>query len=102
MWVELTKNNPSINFWAYTKSIKFWVNRLDVIPSNFILTASYGGKQDNLISQHNLKHTIVYKNKLDVPSGMPIDRNDDYARLPNINFALLDNMKNKKKESILL
>jgi hypothetical protein len=100
MWIELAKNNPSVNFWAYTKSIKFWINRLNDIPNNFILTASYGGKQDNLIKEYNLKHTIVYKNKSDVPDGMPIDTNDDYARLPNINFALLDNMKNKKKQIV--
>jgi hypothetical protein len=29
---------------------------------------------------------------------MPVDRNNDYARMPDINFALLDNMKNSKKE----
>ena len=97
MWVELAIKNPAINFWAYTKSIQFWVNRLLDIPDNFILIASYGGKQDHLIKEHNLKHTIVYKRKEDVPIGMPIDRNDDYARIPKVNFALLDNMKNSKK-----
>jgi len=30
--------------------------------------------------------------------SMPVDRNNDYARMPDINFALLDNMKNSKKE----
>jgi hypothetical protein len=100
MWIDLAIKNQSINFWAYTKSIQFWVNRLNDIPSNFILTASYGGKQDHLIEEYNLKHTIVYKYKSDVPDGIPIDTNDDYARLPNINFALLDNMKNKKKQIV--
>lgn len=101
MWVDLAIKTTDVNFWAYTKSIQFWVNRLSVIPNNFILTASYGGKQDHLIKEYNLKHTIVYKSKEDVPVGIPIDTNDDYARLPNINFALLDNMKNSKKDLII-
>lgn len=97
MWIQLCKDNSKINFWAFTKSIQFWINRLDVIPDNFILTASYGGKQDHLIKEYNLKHTIVYNNKEEVPEDMPIDTNDDYARIPKVNFALLDNMKNSKK-----
>jgi hypothetical protein len=97
MWIELAKINPNIEFWAYTKSIQYWVNRLDDIPINFILTASYGGRQDELIEKYNLKNVIVYANLELVPKERPIDINDDYARKPIINFALLDNMKNKKK-----
>jgi hypothetical protein len=43
VWLGITKNNPDIKFWAFTKSIQFWVNRLSEIPSNFILQASRGG-----------------------------------------------------------
>jgi hypothetical protein len=97
MWIELAKINPDIEFWAYTKSIQYWVNRLHDIPNNFILTASYGGRQDELIEKYNLKNVMVYANLELVPKERPIDKNDDYARKPIINFALLDNMKNKKK-----
>jgi hypothetical protein len=97
MWIELAKINPDIEFWAYTKSIQYWVNRLHDIPTNFILTASYGGRQDELIEKYNLKNVMVYANLELVPKERPIDTNDDYARKPIINFALLDNMKNKKK-----
>jgi hypothetical protein len=66
------------------------VARLRVIPRNLTLTASVGGKQDHLIEQHNLKHTIVVKS-LDEAVGMPIDTNDDWARRKNVNFYLVDN-----------
>jgi hypothetical protein len=72
------------------------VKRINEIPENLILTASYGGRQDHLIEEYNLKNVIVYKTPEEVPSERPIDTNDDWARKPNINFALLDNLKNKK------
>jgi hypothetical protein len=91
MWLTVAEENPSIEFWAYTKSIGYWVNRLDRIPSNLILTASYGGRQDSLIDQHGLKSVHVYKTSDLVPPNLCVDTNDDLARTPNVNFALLDN-----------
>jgi len=97
MWLKLAEDNPDVEMWAYTKSLKYWVNRINDIPKNLVLTASYGGKEDFLINDYNLKNVIVYKSPELVPTDRPIDTNDDYARMPLINFALLDNMKNKKK-----
>jgi hypothetical protein len=100
MWVQLAKDNPEIEMWAYTKSLKYWINRINEIPNNLILTASYGGKNDLLIEEFNLKNVKVYENPSLVPSDRPIDNNDDWARKPNINFALLDNMKVSKKNPV--
>lgn len=101
VWLKLAKENPSVEFWAYTKSLNYWINRLNDIPSNLILTASYGGKTDNLIEKFNLKNVKVYAELKEVPSNRPIDTNDNYARIPNVNFALLDNMKFSKKQIII-
>lgn len=92
MWVEIAKENPNIEFWAYTKSLKYWINRINDIPKNLILTASYGGRNDELIDQYKLKHVKVIKNELEANGG-PIDYNDDIARQPNVNFYLIDNYK---------
>lgn len=92
MWVRIATENPNIEFWAYTKSVQFWVNSLGTIPNNLELTASYGGKQDTLIVEHDLKHVKVYRDATTVPIGLPIDINDDCARDKNIKqFALIDN-----------
>jgi hypothetical protein len=99
-WLDIAKKNNGIEFWAYTKSLRYWVSRLDNIPSKFILTASYGGREDYLIERHRLKNVKVYPSANAVQEGRPIDTNDDYARMPNINFALLDNMKVSKKSLI--
>lgn len=97
IWLKIATENPEVEIWAYTKSLQYWVNRINEIPKNFVLTASYGGRQDELIEKYNLKNVKVYKSQQDVPYDRPIDINDDWARKPNINFALLDNMKVSKK-----
>jgi len=98
-WMELARNNPGVEFWAYTKSLNYWVARIDTIPANFILTASYGGRHDYLIAKHNLKNVIIVAHAGHITDGRPIDTNDDYARMPFINFALLDvNTKGKRKQ----
>jgi hypothetical protein len=97
MWLSIANKYHWIEMWSYTKSLRYWVNRINEIPSNLILTASYGGREDHLIEEYNLKNVIVYKTINEVPIDRPVDNNDDYARTPKINFALLDNIKNNKK-----
>jgi hypothetical protein len=102
MWIQLAKDNPEIEMWAFTKSIQYWVNRINDIPENLVMTASYGGRQDDLIEKHNLKNVIVYASQNLVPKDRQVDNNDDWARIPNTNFALLDNMKVTKKSPLAL
>jgi hypothetical protein len=101
MWLQVAIDNPNINFWAFTKSINYWIVNIDKIPDNFVLTASYGGYHDCYIEQFGLKNCKVYTNISEVPENMPIDTNDDWARKSNISFALLDNNKISKKKPIL-
>lgn len=92
LWIDIANENLNVEFWAYTKSLKYWVQRLGEIPNNLELTASYGGRNDELIAQHDLKFVKIYKSKNDVPDNIPIDTNDDCARNKNIKeFALVDN-----------
>ena len=92
MWIKIAKENPNVEFWAYTKSLKYWVKRINDIPANLILTASAGGRNDELINQYKLKHVQVVKDETLAPADL-IDVNDDLARKPNLNFYLVDNFK---------
>lgn len=92
MWIEIAKENPDVEFWAYTKSLKYWVNRINEIPANLVLTASRGGRNDELIDQYKLKHVEVVKDETLAPAEL-VDTNDDLARIPNLNFYLIDNFK---------
>jgi len=96
-WLEIAAQHPHVEMWAYTKSIQYWVKRLGSIPPNLLLTASYGGRDDALIEQHDLKNVRIYSRFEDVPANRPLDLNDDCARVPGLNFAFLDNHKVNRK-----
>lgn len=91
LWIKFANDHPNVNIWTFTKSIPFWINRINDIPENLILTASYGGKYDNLIELHDLKSAKVF-NTPEEAGDLPIDPdNDDLARTPDVKFALIVN-----------
>lgn len=87
-WIAVAKQLPNVIFYAYTKSIDYWIVRLNDIPDNFKLNASYGGKHDSLIEQYNLKYAkVVYS--VNEANGLVIDHDDTSAYMQNNSFALL-------------
>jgi hypothetical protein len=90
-WIIVARMNPDRLFYAYTKSLKYWVELQHCIPDNFILTASYGGRHDELIEKHNLRFAKVVLNA-ESADDLPIDHDDSHAADPaikNNSFALL-------------
>jgi len=91
-WINVACNNPQIKFYAYTKSLPFWITALErnLIPDNFRLTASEGGKFDALISQHGLKTSkVVFSLEEAAALGLDLDHDDSHAYDGTENFALL-------------
>ncbi len=99
-WMFVATVNPNVLFYAYTKSLRYWVDRrgngvdtFNVIPDNFILTASRGGREDHLIDQHNLRESVVVYSEAEADKlGYEIDHDDSHAADPtkrNDSFALL-------------
>lgn len=91
-WAEVAKANPKVIFYAYTKSLRFWVNlkNKNVIPTNFKLNASRGGKLDSLIKEHNLKFAeVVYSEEEAKAKNLEIDHDDSHAFTQDQSFALL-------------
>lgn len=89
-WIEVAKQRPGSTFYAYTKSIPFWIARLNCMPHNFKLVASLGGKWDHLVTLHGLKcakvvYTVAEAHRL----GLEIDHDDSHAYGNSGNFALL-------------
>jgi hypothetical protein len=102
-WLEIASRNPSKLFWAFTKSVQFWVKRMDKIPPNFILQASRGGKKDHLIEEYGLKSATVFRTLAEaLQSGLPIDVDDTYACSNQGSFALVDNFGPDHGGKILL
>jgi hypothetical protein len=91
-WINVACNNPDVKFYAYTKSLPFWIAALErnLIPENFRLTASEGGKWDHLIAQHSLKTSkVVFSIEEAAALGLDIDHDDSHAYNGTESFALL-------------
>ena len=89
-WIEVAKERADVLFYAYTKSLRYWVARIGNIPRNFKLVASVGGKEDSLIDKYNLRFAKI----VDSPEQaralrLPIDIDDSLAYNTDGSFALL-------------
>ena len=89
-WLHVARLLPNKTFYAYTKSIPYWIANLDNIPANFILNGSRGGSRDSLLDEYNLKIAeVVLSLEEAEEKELPIDHNEFYA-LNNLgNFSLL-------------
>lgn len=88
--IQVANLRPDVLFYTYTKSLIYWTKRVNDIPENFILTASYGGRLDWMISEYNLRYCRVVYDESE--TDMPIDHDDSHAADPDMrgqNFALL-------------
>jgi len=92
-WMLVARLNPTVLFYAYTKSLDYWINNKSMIPSNMILTASRGGRLDHLIDEHNLRESVVVFSEQEAEDkNLIIDHDDSHAARPSLknnNFALL-------------
>ena len=89
-WIEVAARHPKQVFYAYTKALPLWVKRLNVIPKNFKLTASYGGTHDDLIAEYNLKYCkVVFSVSEATKLGLEIDHDDSLAYGSDKPFSLI-------------
>ena len=89
-WVNVAMNNPAITFYAYTKSLGYWVKHKSKLPANFRLVASKGGKLDDLIAKHDLVSAeVVFSTEEARRKGLEIDHDDSLAIKAVKSFALL-------------
>ena len=87
-WHLVATVNPNIKFYAYTKSIQWMYNLENQRPDNLRMIASYGSKEDALISELNLDYAKVIFHPSE-RGNLPIDKNE-YHAVNNVgSFALL-------------
>ena len=93
-WYTVALLNPKILFYAYTKSLRFWlaINEFPILH-NFVLTASYGGRDDHMIDEFNLRSTKVVFSEAEAEElGLASDPDDSHAAKTSLrdnSFALL-------------
>lgn len=92
-WMIVASRFPQVLFYAYTKSLQYWVRNRDYLSDNFVLTASRGGRSDKLIKKYNLRSArVVFSEAEAVKYGLEIDDDDSTASDPtkrDKDFALL-------------
>jgi len=87
-WCEVAKRNPDRVFYSYTKSLAI-IGGIPK-PDNLVLTASRGGKNDDLIERLGWKEALVVYSKQQADKlGLEIDHDDEHAAFGTKNFALL-------------
>jgi hypothetical protein len=89
-WMDVATIRASVVFYAYTKSVSFWIRNRDHVPSNVNLTASFGGKHDASIEKEGLKSAkVVITEQEAADLGLDIDHDDKLAYGSKGSFALL-------------
>lgn len=90
-WVTVAQQTPDRLFYGYTKSLDMLVALKEMLPPNFVFTASRGGKHDKLIDEHNWREALVVFHPEEAEElGLQIDHDDRYAMDPAVHkFALL-------------
>ena len=61
-WVTIANDNKDVIFYAYTKSIKFFIDGLK-LPKNLKIIFSEGSKTDDLINVNKHRHARIFKSK---------------------------------------
>lgn len=90
-WVDVAELRPATVFYAYTKSLRFWVHRMYEIPENLRLTASEGGAFDRYIKKYGFKsaRVVMHPEEAEV-LNLEIDHDDSHAYTVEApSFALL-------------
>jgi|TARA_R100001463_G_scaffold135287_1_gene198427 hypothetical protein len=83
---NVARMNPKIKFYAYTKAIGWMQDNEDMRPKNFRMIASYGSKEDHLITKDTISANVVFHPS---ETTKPIDHNEYYAINDKGSFSLL-------------
>jgi len=78
-WIKCAELLPNLKFYCYSKSLHLFMGK--ELPSNFYLTASYGGKYDYLIDEGYFpRYSKVVMNDEDAANlGLEVDHDDSHC-----------------------
>lgn len=65
IYTEIMKRCPQVQFYAYTKMVKFFktLQSENKMPSNLTIVYSFGGKWDSMIDVNTDRHARIFKNR---------------------------------------
>lgn len=74
-WLNIIQAFPSVEFYAYTKMISLFKNRL--LPKNFRVIFSLGGREDELINREKNFHSRVFESIDELKKSGYVDASHD-------------------------
>ena len=92
MWMHVCRLIPDLTFYAYSKNLPMILDYgMDMLPRNFYLTASYGGKFDYLIDEGFFpRYSVVFESDAEAAQrGLEVDHDDSHCYSQPGPFALL-------------
>lgn len=95
-WIDFAHETPHTTFYAYTKEVSLF-KRFDekkLIPKNFIVIFSFGGREDALINRDTDRHSDVFPTveEMQVMGYNDIGEDDKLAAIhPNHRVGLIRN-----------
>lgn len=86
-WIDIATQNPQCIFYTYTKEVKLFKSLL--LPENFIVIFSLGGRQDNLVDKEKDRHSDVFPDYDEmIAAGYNDIGDDDSQAAMNPNFKV--------------
>ena len=85
-WIDIATDNKEVIFYAYTKSIKFFVEGF-AVPKNLKIIFSEGSKKDDLIDVNKHRHARIFKTSKELIDAGYIDASSNDLQ------AITDNKK---------
>ena len=70
-WVQIAYDNPTVRFYAYTKSFKFFNGRK--LPDNFDVIYSNGSKLDHTVKFSDHRHTGIFNDLISLKAAKYVD-----------------------------
>ncbi len=79
-WIEIAKSFEHVIFYAYTKSVHlFDAATMAMLPDNFRIIFSIGGKFDHLIDRSSMNHAKVFETVEELKAAGYVDASEDDA-----------------------
>ena len=102
LWIELVKNFPKVRFYAYTKSIPYFINNYNFLPKNLKIIFSYGGKFDNLIDPEKHFNAKIFQNENELNETNYLDcSKSDLKTLNSKKYNIGNEMSLQLKKSLV-
>lgn len=62
-WIKIAEQSPEVVFYGYTKQVGLAKDLKTIMPDNFVLIYSYGGREDHLIDKATDRHSKVFSTR---------------------------------------